>query len=102
MLLLCLFVTRHGVESGPTRATSPSSSMALVRVVTRRGSDARVERRRENGGNVEIKIYPGATHSFDSPSHKRQKVDANAEATEDAVERSRDFFARYLRNGERP
>src|SRR5436190_13945125 len=59
---------------------------------------ALVERSRENGGNVEIKIYPGATHSFDSPSRKRQKVDANAEATEDAVERSRDFFARYLRN----
>ena len=63
---------------------------------------ALVERSRENGGNVEIKIYPGATHSFDSPSRKRQKVDANAEATEDAVERSRDFFARYLRNRERP
>ena len=57
---------------------------------------ALVERSRENGGNVEIQIYQGATHSFDSPSRKRQKVDANAAATDDAVERSLRFFARHL------
>jgi carboxymethylenebutenolidase len=38
---------------------------------------ALVDRSRENGGNVQIKLYEGATHSFDSPSRKRQKVDAN-------------------------
>jgi carboxymethylenebutenolidase len=62
---------------------------------------ALVERSRENGSKVEIKIYPGATHSFDSPTRKRQKVDANSEATEDAVERSLRFFARHLEGGER-
>jgi dienelactone hydrolase len=58
---------------------------------------ALVDKSRENGGNVEIRIYPGATHSFDSPSRERQKVDANSAATGDAVERSLQFFARYLR-----
>ena len=57
---------------------------------------ALVEKSRANGGNVQIKLYSGATHSFDSPSRKRQSVDANSSATEDAVERSRRFFARYL------
>lgn len=57
---------------------------------------ALVEKSRENGGNVQIKLYNGATHSFDSPSRKRQRVDANAAATDAAVERSREFFASYL------
>src|SRR5262245_24859009 len=55
-----------------------------------------VQKSRANGGNIEIKIYPGATHSFDSPGRKRQRIDANAAATEDAVERSLRFFARQL------
>jgi carboxymethylenebutenolidase len=63
---------------------------------------ALVDKTRENGGNVEIKIYPGATHSFDSPSRKRRSVDANAAATEDALERSLQFFARHLGPGARP
>jgi dienelactone hydrolase len=61
-----------------------------------------VRRSRENGGNVEIKIYPRATHSFDSPSRARQKVDANSAATEDAVTRSIRFFARHLGGAGRP
>lgn len=52
-----------------------------------------VEKARAGGGDVEIKIYEGATHSFDSPASKRQKLDANAESTEDAIERSLHFFA---------
>jgi carboxymethylenebutenolidase len=64
---------------------------------------ALVERSRESGGTVEIQVYPGATHSFDSPSRKRQRVDANSAATDDAVERSLRFFARYLgSSGHRP
>jgi dienelactone hydrolase len=55
-----------------------------------------VEKSQQNGGNVKIRIYHGATHSFDSPSRKRQKVDANAEATEDALAQSLRFFARHL------
>lgn len=57
---------------------------------------ALVERSRENGGNVQIKTYQGATHSFDSPSRKRQGVDANADATEDALKQSLRFFAQHL------
>jgi carboxymethylenebutenolidase len=60
---------------------------------------ALVEKSQVNGGNVQIKIYQGATHSFDSPSRKRQKVDANADATKDAVEQSLRFFAQYLGGG---
>ena len=64
---------------------------------------ALVERSRESGGTVEIQVYPGATHSFDSLSRKRQRVDANSAATDDAVERSLRFFARYLgSSGHRP
>ncbi len=63
---------------------------------------ALVETSRANGGNVEIKLYPGATHSFDSPSRKRQKVDANADATDDAVDRSLRFFAHHLGPATRP
>jgi dienelactone hydrolase len=54
------------------------------------------ERSREAGGNIEIKIYPGATHSFDAPTRKRRSNDANAMATEDAVQRALQFFARYV------
>lgn len=59
------------------------------------------ERSREAGGQVEIKIYPGATHSFDSPVRPRQSNDANATATEDAVQRALQFFARYVSGGAR-
>jgi carboxymethylenebutenolidase len=59
---------------------------------------ALVERSRENGGKVWIKTYEGATHSFDSPSRKRQRIDANAEAAEDAIGRALQFFARHLDN----
>jgi dienelactone hydrolase len=63
---------------------------------------ALVETSRANGGDVDIRLYPGATHSFDSPARKRQKVDANAEATEDAVDRSLRFFAHHLGPAARP
>jgi carboxymethylenebutenolidase len=59
------------------------------------------ERSREAGGQVELKVYAGATHSFDSPARSRQSNDANAMATEDAVERALQFFARYVSGGAR-
>jgi carboxymethylenebutenolidase len=37
------------------------------------------------GGDIAITIYPGATHDFDDPGRKRQSVEANAQATSDAV-----------------
>ncbi len=55
-----------------------------------------VEGSRAAGGPIEIQFYRGATHSFDDPGRKRQNNEANAIATEDAVRRSLDFFARNL------
>jgi carboxymethylenebutenolidase len=57
---------------------------------------ALVEGSRQQGGDITIRLYPGATHSFDDPSTKRQQVMANAEATADAVERALRFFRAKL------
>lgn len=51
---------------------------------------------RQQGGDIDIKMYSGATHGFDDPGAKRQKIEANADATEDAVELARRFFALKL------
>jgi carboxymethylenebutenolidase len=58
--------------------------------------EALVEGSRQQGGDITIRLYPGATHSFDDPSTKRQRVEANAAATEDAVERAVRFFRQKL------
>src|SRR6266852_1443037 len=55
-----------------------------------------VERSKTEGGAIEIRFYPGASHSFDDPGIKRQSSEANAVATEDAVQRSLRFFADQL------
>jgi len=55
-----------------------------------------VERSRQMKGDITITLYPGATHSFDSPGRKRRGVEANAMATDDAVRRSLRFFAQQL------
>jgi len=56
-----------------------------------------VERSRAEAGTIDIRYYQGATHSFDDPSTKRQSNAANAAATEDAVQRSVQFFAQRVR-----
>jgi carboxymethylenebutenolidase len=56
-----------------------------------------VERSKTEGGAIEIRFYTGASHSFDDPGAKRQSNEANAVATEDAVQRSLRFFADQLR-----
>ena len=55
-----------------------------------------VDDSRAAGGDVEISLYNGASHGFDDPSAKRQGVEANAEATDDAVARAVAFFAQKL------
>jgi dienelactone hydrolase len=51
---------------------------------------------RAAGSDITITLYPGAEHSFDDPGAKRQRVDANADATDDAVARSVKFFQERL------
>jgi dienelactone hydrolase len=55
-----------------------------------------VEKSKAEGGAIEIRFYPGATHGFDDPGSKRQSIEANAVATEDAVQRSLKFFTDQL------
>jgi dienelactone hydrolase len=55
-----------------------------------------VESSRALGGDIAIRLYDNATHGFDDPSPKRQRVDANAAATEDAIARAQRFLAQQL------
>jgi dienelactone hydrolase len=55
-----------------------------------------VERSRAQGGDIEIKLYPGAQHGFDDPGRQRQSIPANASATADATVRAQQFFAEQL------
>lgn len=55
-----------------------------------------VERSRALGGDIAIRLYEGATHGFDDPGRKRQRIPANAAAFEDATGRAQRFFAREL------
>jgi len=57
---------------------------------------ALVEKSRLNGGDIQIRLYEGASHSFDDPGRKRQTVQANADATDDAVKRAVSFFKQAL------
>jgi dienelactone hydrolase len=54
------------------------------------------QRGRAQGGDVSFVLYPGATHGFDSPARSRQRVEANAQATADAVVRAHQLFDRLL------
>jgi dienelactone hydrolase len=57
---------------------------------------ALVERSRAQGGDIAIKLYPGATHDFDDPGRKWQSVDGNVAAKADALEEAPAFFAEQL------
>jgi dienelactone hydrolase len=53
-----------------------------------------IERSRALGGDVSLKLYPGASHSFDDPG--RQKEPANRAATADAKASAEALFERLL------
>jgi dienelactone hydrolase len=55
-----------------------------------------VERSHAQGGDIQIRVYKGATHGFDDPGTRRREVEGNAEAAEDAIRRSVRFFAQHL------
>ena len=65
--------------------------------VSAKRCDSFVAASRQQGGDIEMRLYDGATHGFDDPGAKRQRVDANADATEDAVARAVKFFAMRLK-----
>jgi carboxymethylenebutenolidase len=48
------------------------------------------------GGDIQVQLYPDATHGFDDPSPSRQDDEANASATRDAIPRAIGFFAGVL------
>jgi len=58
---------------------------------------ALVEKSRSLGGDIAIRLYEGATHGFDDPGRKRQRLPANAAALQDSVGRALRFFARELK-----
>lgn len=64
--------------------------------VSPRLCDRLVAKSRALGGDIAIRFYEGATHSFDSPVRNRQRIRANADALDDAVARALRFFAREL------
>ncbi len=64
--------------------------------VSPRRCGALVETSRALGGDIQIRFYEGATHGFDDPGRKRQRIPANAAAFEDAVARARRFFVQEL------
>src|SRR5262245_5827508 len=53
-----------------------------------------IERSRALGGDISLKLYPGASHSFDDPG--RQKEPSNRAATTDAKMSSEALFERLL------
>jgi len=64
--------------------------------VSSRRCNTLVERSRKLGGDIEITLYPGATHGFDDPGRARQNIAANRTAKEDATARALRFFAERL------
>lgn len=64
--------------------------------VSPRRCESLVTASRQSGGDIEITMYPGATHGFDDPGAKRQSVAANADATDDAIARAVSFLAGKL------
>src|SRR5436853_235360 len=58
-----------------------------------------VERSRSMGGDIELVTYQDATHDFDDPGTRRQRVPANQHARADAIQRSEALFERILARG---
>ena len=61
-----------------------------------------VDRSRARGGDIQITLYPGATHDFDDPGKNRQEVPANAAAAADVTPRASAFFASILKGQDAP
>jgi len=55
-----------------------------------------VQDSRHSGNDINITLYPDATHDFDDPGVKRQSVPANVAATTDATAKAASFMGQYL------
>ena len=89
----------HGAfEEKPMQPTAPTLVLhgTADEEVSYRRCQQLVERSRAAGGRIDIKLYPGATHGFDSPARSVQKRDANAVATDDAIQVALKFFAEHV------
>ncbi len=64
--------------------------------VSPRRCAAFVDRSKAQGGDIDIVLYPGATHDFDDPGRSRQALTANARAKDDAMARAQQLFCQYL------
>jgi carboxymethylenebutenolidase len=91
-------------KDAPLRPTAPTLVLhgTADKEVSYKRCEELVQRSRAAGGPIDIKLYPGAAHNFDSPADSVQKRDANAIATEDAVAVSLKFFAQHLGGARRP
>jgi dienelactone hydrolase len=59
-----------------------------------------VAKSRAHGGDIDIVLYPGATHGFDDPGPRRQNLNANVAAKADALTRARTFFDAEVRGAQ--
>jgi carboxymethylenebutenolidase len=55
-----------------------------------------VDKSRAQNGDIQIVLYPGATHDFDDPGEERQGVPANAAARDDAIAKATAFIGSVL------
>ncbi|SFU80460.1 carboxymethylenebutenolidase [Polaromonas sp. YR568] len=49
-----------------------------------------------NGSDWQFVLYPGVEHSYDTPTKKRESVEANKLAAEDSKQRAQAFFGKFL------
>ena len=55
---------------------------------------------RNDGDDLKVIVYPGASHNFDDPSQSKQSNPANRKATEETHRRAEAFFAAQLLKSE--
>jgi dienelactone hydrolase len=49
-----------------------------------------------NGSDWQFVLYPGVEHSYDTPTRKRESVEANKLAAEDSKQRAQAFFGKFI------
>jgi carboxymethylenebutenolidase len=65
--------------------------------VSPQSCEALVRDNRRAGNEIALTLYPKATHDFDDPGQRHQRVAANAAAFADATAKAQAFMAQHLR-----